>query len=194
MLVDNYDSFTWNLYHYFEQLSEAVDVFRNDDEKCFTAAGYDAMVISPGPGLPADAGFTPLLIREFADTLPVLGICLGYQALVEHYGGKLLNLEAVLHGIQLHTTVTYRESVLFRGLPDLLETGHYHSWIADPGCFPEVLKVTAIDSLGHIMAFEHRELPVMGLQFHPESVMTPLGFRMLNNWIAFLQSKLTETV
>lgn len=183
MIVDNYDSFTWNLCHYLEQLADIVDVFRNDDEQCLSMDGYDGIVISPGPGLPVEAGLTKMVVGKVVGRKPLLGICLGHQAIIEHFGGKLMNLASVLHGRQCVTKQLGKDAVLFRKLPEYFETGHYHSWVADPEHFPEDLKVTAADKSGNIMAFEHKQSDVSGVQFHPESVMTPLGFLMMKNWV-----------
>lgn len=183
LLVDNYDSFTWNLFHYLIQMSEKVEVIRNDDERCFDALEYDGVVISPGPGIPAESGHTPAIIGMVAGKRPLLGVCLGHQAIVEHYGGSLVNLPTVLHGKQRTTRVLCTDAILFGGLPETFSTGHYHSWVGCSKNFPAELRVTAETRDGAIMAFEHKHLSVMGLQFHPESVLTPLGFNMLKNWI-----------
>ena len=183
MMVDNYDSFTWNLVHYLEKMSVDVDVFRNDEEKCLQIDGYDGIIISPGPGMPDDAGFSPEVIQKSVGIVPVLGVCLGLQAIVRHFGGKLLNLSCVLHGKQCITTILDKESVLFRDIPETILTGYYHSWVAAQATLPSVLKITAVSRKGDVMALDHITLPVTGVQFHPESVLTPFGLKMISNWV-----------
>lgn len=193
LIVDNYDSFTWNLYHYLEQLSDRVDVFRNDDERCLSTDDYDGIVISPGPGLPVDSGMSETVIGKVTGRVPLLGICLGHQAIVEYFGGSLVNLASVLHGRQCVTNLLDKSAVLFRGFPESFETGHYHSWVADPENMPEEIKVTAADESGNIMAIEHRTFQISGVQFHPESVMTPLGFGMIENWVKQMRVESIKT-
>jgi anthranilate synthase component II len=183
LLVDNYDSFTWNLFHYLEQMVEHVDVIRNDDERCLATHLYDGVVISPGPGLPGESEYTTDVISRAAGTIPLLGICLGLQSIVMHYGGDLVNLSEVLHGKQRVTHIADRADPLFAGLGPEILTGHYHSWVADPDSMPSALTVTARDQEGHIMAARHLSQEVAGVQFHPESILTPEGFVMISNWI-----------
>lgn len=182
MLVDNYDSFTWNLHHYLFQITENVDVFLNDDIRCLDITGYDGVVISPGPGLPSESGYTPEILLRFFDKIAILGICLGHQAIVEHFGGALINIPSVLHGVQCKTIITDEKCVLFKSLPNKIETGHYHSWIADPVKLPSSLNITAVTESSLIMAVEHRDFNVKSVQFHPESVLTPSGFTIIKNW------------
>jgi anthranilate synthase component II len=189
LLVDNYDSFTWNLCHYLEQIADAVSVVRNDDLACLNPDAFQAVVISPGPGLPLEAGYTMEVIARTAGKIPLLGVCLGHQAIIEHFGGRLLNLPKVFHGKQRTTLVVRKEAVLFKGLPVILRTGHYHSWVADPAYQPSALEITAVDSEGNIMACQDESGWVSGVQFHPESVMTPDGFEMLRNWITFVKKQ-----
>jgi len=189
LLVDNYDSFTWNLHHYLEQFGAAVDVVRNDDRRIMILSGYSGVVISPGPGLPSDAGFMPAALGEAVNTLPVLGVCLGMQAIAEHYGGGLVNLEEVLHGRQLATTLLDPGEPLFAGIPAILHTGHYHSWVVCDTTLPDSLVPLATDEKGNLMALRHQTLPVYGVQFHPESVLTPDGLKLIGNWLMIVKNQ-----
>jgi anthranilate synthase component II len=188
LLVDNYDSFTWNLYHYLDQLAEEVEVYRNDQVECLEVHRYDGVVISPGPGLPGESEFTMEVIARAAGTVPLLGICLGLQSIVMHYGGNLINLKEVLHGKQRETTILDKYDPLFHGIGPKLLTGHYHSWAPDPETMPETMIITAIDQDGHIMAARHRCHQVAGVQFHPESILTPEGFTIIGNWVQLVNN------
>lgn len=183
LLLDNYDSFTWNLHHLLEPLAQ-VDVVRNDAITVEEAGRYDRIVLSPGPGLPAEAGIMPELLRKLMPTHPILGICLGMQAIVEACGGSLFNQEQVMHGVSVPCTPERPVDRLFAGIDVPFEVGLYHSWAADPATFPAELQVTARSAQGVIMALRHREHDVCGVQFHPESVMTPEGARMIANWVS----------
>lgn len=186
LILDNYDSFTYNLYHMIEAVmpeDDRLDVRRNDEIRLDGLEVYDKIVISPGPGLPAQAGITCELIDKYAARKSILGVCLGHQAIGEVFGGRLLNLPEVLHGLAIKTTVIQRDEPLFFGCPDSFETGRYHSWVIDPETFPQVLEITAIDSRRLIMAIRHRRHDVRGVQFHPESIMTGVGQTMLKNWV-----------
>jgi anthranilate synthase component II len=183
LLVDNYDSFTWNLYHYLDQFVRRVDVLRNDEPGCLCQGAYDGVVVSPGPGLPADAGYSLQVIESAAGKMPLLGVCLGMQALAEFYGGTLKNLERVLHGRQCTTTLCVPTDPLFRGVTGTFSTGHYHSWVVDHHTLPKQLVPLAYDEFGNLMAIRHRNLPVWGVQFHPESVLTPSGLTIIENWV-----------
>lgn len=186
LIIDNYDSFTYNLYHLVEAVMPAkgrIKVLRNDAVTTREAAQYDKLIISPGPGLPKDAGISCELIRVLSGQKSILGVCLGHQAIGEVFGGKLMNLPEVLHGKAIRTRITDRTEPLFRGCPVRFDTGRYHSWVIEPGSLPADLRVTAMDEKGLIMAISHKNLDVKGLQFHPESVMTPTGRQMLSNWI-----------
>ncbi len=186
LLLDNYDSFTWNLYHYLEQLSsEEVIVKRNDEITVSDASSYSGILLSPGPGLPSEAGIMPELIRTCGESIPILGICLGHQAIGEAYGGQLQNLDKVLHGVQREVIVERPVDRLFADIPDRFFTGHYHSWVISQNNMPSVLSVTARDSEGVIMAVSHRNHPVSGVQFHPESILTENGMKILENWLYF---------
>jgi len=186
LLLDNYDSFTYNLFHLLEPLVERIDVVLNDQFEIEQIHQYDAVVFSPGPGLPQDAGCMPQLIRQFHQQIPMLGICLGMQAMAECFGGTLRNLESVLHGVPQKCNVVKPKDALFQNLPSSFETGHYHSWIVDQ--LPESFEVTAVHSDGWPMAIAHKTLNVCGVQFHPESVLTPNGGQMLKNWVIHIET------
>jgi anthranilate synthase component 2 len=185
LLLDNYDSFTYNLAQYLMELSgEEVVVCRNDEVDLQTVERFDRIVLSPGPGLPSEAGCMPEILRLFAAHIPVLGICLGHQAIVEAYGGQLRQLDQVLHGLVRKVTVTVPDDPLFLGVPAELQTGRYHSWVADEAFFPADLQVLALGEEGSIQVLKHCQHPVYGIQFHPESVMTPFGKKLLANWLS----------
>ncbi len=186
LILDNYDSFTFNLYHIVESLlsdGDTLEVHRNDQISLEAVGQYDKIIISPGPGLPEEAGITCELIRRYAPEKSILGVCLGHQAITEVFGGRLQNLEQVLHGVSIATKVEKPDALLFRHCPDVFETGRYHSWVPDPEAFPKALEITALDQNGHIMALQHKTFDVHGVQFHPESVMTPVGKQILRNWV-----------
>ena len=184
VVIDNYDSFTYNLVHAIKKISgEMVDVFRNDELELSDLEKYNKIVLSPGPGIPEEAGLLLPIIREFAPRKSILGVCLGHQAIGEAFGGTLTNMNHVLHGIATPVTKTEIETVLFDGLPDSFMVGRYHSWIVDQDGFPSCLKVTSYDDKGLIMSMKHTEYDVEGVQFHPESVLTPLGEQMIANWL-----------
>ena len=184
LILDNYDSFTWNLEHYFREiLGTRPDVIRNDQMKVEEAAVYDAIVLSPGPGLPKDAGIMHELIRRFAPEKRILGVCLGMQAIGEVFGGTLTNLPKVYHGIATPATQVVQDEILFQGIHTEFQIGRYHSWVVDQMNFPSCLEITAIEKNNMIMALRHREYDVRGVQFHPESVLTPEGKQMIKNWI-----------
>ncbi len=186
LLLDNYDSFTWNLHHYLTQLSgEPVIVKRNDEISLSEASDYKSIVLSPGPGLPADAGIMPELILKYGHEVPIFGICLGHQAIGEAYGAKLTNLDTVLHGVQRAVFIEKPEDRIFKGLPDKINSGHYHSWVLSSNEIPDELEVTARDADGVVMAISHKTFPISGVQFHPESVMTDYGMQIMENWLHF---------
>ena len=182
LLLDNYDSYTWNLYHLLAP-HVSVEVVRNDAITVEEAAGFDRIVLSPGPGLPSEAGIMPALLRELMPTHPILGVCLGLQGIVEACGGSLYNLERVRHGVPMPCIVASPEDPLFDGLPAEFEVGLYHSWAANGEGLPPALQVTARGVDGVIMAIRHRHYDVCAVQFHPESVLTPLGPRIIRNWL-----------
>ncbi len=192
LVLDNYDSFTYNLVQYLEELLERpVTVRRNDAIGLDEAARFDAIVLSPGPGLPAEAGIMPELIRALAGRVPILGVCLGHQAIAEAFGGSLINLADVWHGKETDIHIRVADEALFAGLPNPFRAGRYHSWVVDAATLPDALEVTATDAAGQIMALRHRTLPLHGVQFHPESIMTPQGRQLLANWLAFAKASQT---
>ena len=183
-VIDNYDSFTYNLVHAIKKISGLpVDVFRNDEIELEDLDQYDKIVLSPGPGIPEEAGLLLDIIKRFAPTKSILGVCLGNQAIGEAFGGSLTNMNRVLHGIATPVTITKNKTDLYNGLPETFEVGRYHSWIVNESDLPECLKVTAYDDKGMIMSLKHTTYDVEGVQFHPESVLTPLGEQMIANWL-----------
>ena len=194
LVFDNYDSFTYNLVHLVEKiLHQKVEVHRNDQIPLEKVKEFDKIILSPGPGIPVEAGLLLPLIKEYASSKSILGVCLGHQAIGEAFGGKLINLSAVYHGVA--TKIRLRsssnkgssqaegESPLFRDLPDEIEVGRYHSWIVADEDFPAELQVTSRDENNYIMALQHRRFDVQGVQFHPESVLTPKGEEIMRNWL-----------
>jgi anthranilate synthase component 2 len=184
LVFDNYDSFTYNLVHLVEKiLHQKVDVYRNDQLPLEKVKAYDKIILSPGPGVPEEAGLLLPLIKEYAATKSILGVCLGHQAIGEAFGGKLTNLSKVYHGIATNINITKPAAKLFKGFGKELEVGRYHSWIIANEGFPEELEITATDDNGFIMALQHKKYDIQGVQFHPESVLTPDGEKILQNWI-----------
>ncbi len=188
LVFDNYDSFTYNLVHLVEKITgEKVDVVRNDQLPLDKAAEYDKIILSPGPGIPSEAGSLLPLIRQYAETKSILGVCLGHQAIGEAFGGNLLNLAEVYHGvatpIQLNTSREVKSGDVLAELPDTILVGRYHSWVVDEKSLPDCLEVTALDQNRQIMGLRHKTYDVQGVQFHPESVLTPDGEKMLRNWL-----------
>lgn len=191
LVFDNYDSFTYNLVQLVEKITHhKVDVFRNDQIDLAKVKAYDKIILSPGPGIPVEAGLLLPLIREYAATKSILGVCLGHQAIGEAFGARLTNLVTVFHGVA--TPVTVLPGIVhtggngvFNGMANELEAGRYHSWIVAAEGFPEELEITAVDNNGYIMALQHRTYDVQGVQFHPESVLTPAGEAMLRNWLSW---------
>jgi len=184
LVFDNYDSFTYNLVHLVEKITgEKVDVYRNDQIALKDVAAYDKIILSPGPGIPEEAGLLLPLIKEYAATKSILGVCLGHQAIAEAFGGTLTNLSTVFHGVATPIKVKSKNSKILQGLPETIEVGRYHSWIVNEKDLPPVLEITATDENGYIMALQHKTLDVQGVQFHPESVLTPDGEQILRNWL-----------
>lgn len=182
VIIDNYDSFTYNLAHLVKELGAEVDVLRNDKFELEELEKYDKIILSPGPGIPEEAGLLLEVIRTYAGRKPILGVCLGEQAIGQVFGGKLTNLSEVFHGIQTNVKIKNKDYI-FSGLPTEIPVGRYHSWVVDTDGFPEELVITAISSEGQIMALKHREYDVHGIQFHPESVLTPDGKQIVGNWL-----------
>ena len=186
LLFDNYDSFTYNLVHAIKSLGyENVDVYRNDKIELSQIDHYDKIILSPGPGLPSEAGIMMELIKEYANHKSILGVCLGHQAIAEAFGAKLENISTVFHGVQTAIKIV-KEDYLFAELPKEILAGRYHSWIVSKSDFPSELEVTAVDEAGDIMALKHKTLDLHGVQFHPESILTPDGVQIIQN---FLQTK-----
>jgi anthranilate synthase component 2 len=188
LVFDNYDSFTYNLVHLVEKIThEKVEVHRNDQIPLEKVKEYDKIILSPGPGIPEEAGLLLPLIKEYAASKSILGVCLGHQAIGQAFGGGLINLSSVFHGVATKIVVGSPESgvrsPLFAGLPDELEAGRYHSWVVSKENFPEDLEITAEDETGMIMGLQHKTYDVQGVQFHPESVLTPKGEDIMRNWL-----------
>ncbi len=183
LIIDNYDSFTYNLVHIVEQYVPSFDVFRNDKIDIDIIDKYDGLILSPGPGLPKDAGILIDIIKKYSSTKKILGVCLGCQAIAEAFGGKLENMETVRHGQSLITKITDNTDCIFAGLPPTFNCGRYHSWVIDKQTLPESLEITAVDDQGYIMAVKHKAFDVRGVQFHPESVMTEYGKQIIKNWL-----------
>ena len=182
VIIDNYDSFTYNLSHLVKELGAEVTVLRNDQFELADLESYSKIILSPGPGIPAEAGLLLDVIRTYAGHKPILGVCLGHQAIGEVFGAKLENLTDVFHGVATPCHITSNDP-LFTGLPADITVGRYHSWVVSTDGLPDCLEVTAVSDEGQIMALRHRELNVRGIQFHPESVLTPDGKKMLQNWM-----------
>lgn len=184
LLLDNYDSFTYNIAHYLRELTgDDIPVIRNDQIRLEEVDAFDAIVLSPGPGLPAQAGIMPEVLKRYSPYKKILGICLGMQAIGEASGGTLFNLPSVFHGVATTATILCPDEVLFKGLPEKIRVGRYHSWVVDEKNLPAVLEITAVDDSGSIMALRHKQFDVRGVQFHPESVLTPDGKAMISNWL-----------
>ena len=182
IIIDNYDSFTYNLSHLLKELGADVTVVRNDKFQIEDLEQYDKIVLSPGPGIPSEAGLMPDAIKAYAGRKPILGICLGHQAIGEAFGAKLLNIGNVVHGVATPAHLTAQD-YLFEGLPKEIEVGRYHSWVVSDTDLPECLEVTSRSDDGYIMSLRHREYDIRGIQFHPESVLTPNGMDIINNWL-----------
>jgi anthranilate synthase component 2 len=182
VIIDNYDSFTYNLSHLVKELGAEVTVYRNDKFEMEALQPFDKIILSPGPGIPSEAGKLLAVIDTYKGVKPILGVCLGEQAIGEFFGGKLTNLSDVYHGVQTNTRLLHND-YLFEGLPENIQVGRYHSWIVDNEGLPACLEVTAVSDEGYIMALKHREFDIHGIQFHPESVLTPEGHVILKNWL-----------
>ncbi|MGA9637110.1 anthranilate synthase component II [Flavobacterium sp.] len=182
LVIDNYDSFTYNLVHYLEDLNCEVTVYRNDEFDIDEIAHFDKIVLSPGPGIPDEAGLLKQVIEKYGPTKSIFGVCLGQQAIGEVYGGTLSNLDKVYHGVAMNIKTVVDDEILFQGLDKEFEVGRYHSWVVDP-TLPEVLEATSFDENGQVMSLRHKKFDVRGVQFHPESVLTPDGKKMLENWV-----------
>jgi anthranilate synthase component 2 len=182
VIIDNYDSFTYNLSHAVKALGANVTVVRNDQFELKDLEKYDKIILSPGPGIPSESGLLLDVIRSYDDIKPILGICLGEQAIGEAFGGKLINLKDVFHGVQTPVQIL-NDEVLFKSLPEKLLVGRYHSWVVSKEELPDCLEITALSEEGYIMGLRHKIFDVHGIQFHPESVLTPEGIQIIQNFI-----------
>lgn len=184
LVIDNYDSFTYNLVHYLEDLDCKVTVLRNDQFELGNINRFNKILLSPGPGIPDEAGLLKPLIKQYASTKSILGVCLGQQAIGEVFGGTITNLDTVFHGVATKIEIIDNTEYLFNGLEKHIEVGRYHSWVVNSN-LPDCLIATSYDENGQIMSLKHKEFDVKGVQFHPESVLTPNGKQILKNWINF---------
>lgn len=182
LILDNYDSFTYNIVHAVREMGFNPDVVRNDKITLPEIDEYDKIIISPGPGIPSEAGILPALLKEYSGKKPILGVCLGHQAIAENFGAKLENLKEVYHGVQTDSFKTEPDYIL-ESFPDKFTIGRYHSWIVSNEEFPEELIVTSRDSEGNIMSIRHRDLDIHGVQFHPESLLTPNGIKVIEAFL-----------
>lgn len=182
LVIDNYDSFTYNLVHYLEDLNCEVTAKRNDKLSLTEADKYDKIVLSPGPGIPDEAGLLKTIIKTYASTKSILGVCLGQQAICEVFGGSLINLDEVYHGVATKITVTVDDEPLFKNMDKTFDAGRYHSWVVAPE-LPQELEATSFDENGQVMSLRHKSYDVKGVQYHPESVLTPNGKQILENWL-----------
>lgn len=187
LMIDNYDSFTYNLVHMLEAFEGVfVDVKRNDRFSLSEVESYDKIVLSPGPGIPSEAGLMPELVRTFAETKSILGVCLGHQCIGECFGGTLVNIQVPIHGKATAIDVVDGAEPLFKELPNRFSVGRYHSWVVDAETFPKSeLRITAVDDTGRVMALRHKRFDVSGVQFHPESILTECGQKILENFISY---------
>lgn len=183
LVIDNYDSFTYNLVHLINECGREAEVWRNDKFEIEDVASFDKILLSPGPGIPKEAGLLLKIISKYGATKSILGICLGQQAIAEVYGGQLFNLDKPVHGVGSKIQVTDPADLLFQGVPEEFMAGRYHSWAVSKEGFPSELKITAIDESGVIMALRHKNLDVRGVQFHPESILSEYGKKIINNWL-----------
>ncbi len=181
-IIDNYDSFTYNIVHILEKFGASVDVFRNDKFEIQELSSYDKIMLSPGPGIPREAGQLLDVIRTYAGKKPILGICLGHQAIGEVFGCKLINLNEVYHGVSTPIQIISKDH-LFDNLPNQIEVGRYHSWSIEKSTISDCIEVTSISEDGEIMSIRHKQYDIRGLQFHPESVLTPMGGIIIHNWL-----------
>lgn len=182
VIIDNYDSFTYNLSHLVKELGAEVTVYRNDQFEMSQLEEFDKIILSPGPGIPSEAGLLLDVIQSYAGKKPILGVCLGHQAIGESFGGKLTNIGEVVHGVATPCHITV-DDYLFESLPKDIEIGRYHSWVVDAQDFPTCLEVTSVSDEGFVMSLRHKEYDIRGIQYHPESVLTKDGKTILKNWL-----------
>ena len=182
VIIDNYDSFTYNLAHLVKELGAEVSVVRNDQFRLSELKPFDKIILSPGPGIPTEAGLLMDVIDAYASVKPILGVCLGHQAIGEYFGGKLTNLSQVFHGIASIISITAPDYI-YKELPAQVQVGRYHSWVVDNEGLPYCLEVTSVSEEGQIMSLRHKQYDVRGIQYHPESVLTPEGRKIIANWL-----------
>ena len=182
VIIDNYDSFTYNLAHLVKELGAEVSVVRNDQFRLSELKPFDKIILSPGPGIPTEAGLLMDVIDAYASVKPILGVCLGHQAIGEYFGGKLTNLSQVFHGIGSIMSITAPDYI-YKELPAQVQVGRYHSWVVDNEGLPDCLEVTSVSEEGQIMSLRHKQYDVRGIQYHPESVLTPEGRKIIANWL-----------
>ena len=182
LVIDNYDSFTYNLVHYLEDLDCEVTVKRNDQLTLEEVAPFEKILLSPGPGIPDEAGLLKEIIKQYAPTKSIFGVCLGQQAIGEVFGGKIINLDSVFHGVATNIKIVVEDESMFEGLDKNIEVGRYHSWVVDSN-LPDELEATSFDENGQVMSLRHKVYDVKAVQFHPESVLTPKGKQILKNWV-----------
>lgn len=182
VIIDNYDSFTYNLAHLVKELGAEVSVVRNDQFRLSELKPFDKIILSPGPGIPTEAGLLMDVIDAYASVKPILGVCLGHQAIGEYFGGKLTNLSQVFHGVASTISITAPDYI-YKELPAQVQVGRYHSWVVDNEGLPDCLEVTSVSEEGQIMSLRHKQYDVRGIQYHPESVLTPEGWKIIANWL-----------
>jgi anthranilate synthase component 2 len=188
LIIDNYDSFVYNVVQLVRQIDGVdVDVVRNDDDRLNDLCNYDAIIISPGPDVPHTAGMLMKVIDKYHKAIPMLGICLGFQALAEYFGAKLINLQSPLHGHESTLTKVDNTDVLYKSISEPIVAGHYHSWVVDNNSLPQCLTPTAYDEAGNLMSFTHRALQIYGVQYHPESIITTHGKDIIENFLSHLR-------
>lgn len=188
VIIDNYDSFTYNLAHLVKELGAEVSVVRNDQFRLSELKPFDKIILSPGPGIPTEAGLLMDVIDAYAPVKPILGVCLGHQAIGEYFGGKLTNLSQVFHGIASTISITAPDYI-YKELPAQVQVGRYHSWVVDNEGLPDCLEVTSVSEEGQIMSLRHKQYDVRGIQYHPESVLTPEGRKIIANWLKHWQKR-----
>ena len=188
VIIDNYDSFTYNLAHLVKELGAEVSVVRNDQFRLPELKPFDKIILSPGPGIPTEAGLLMDVIDAYAPVKPILGVCLGHQAIGEYFGGKLTNLSQVFHGIASTISITAPDYI-YKELPAQVQMGRYHSWVVDNEGLPDCLEVTSVSEEGQIMSLRHKQYDVRGIQYHPESVLTPEGRKIIANWLKHCQKR-----
>ncbi|MDO3693741.1 aminodeoxychorismate/anthranilate synthase component II [Wenyingzhuangia sp. chi5] len=193
LILDNYDSFTYNLVHMVEEITgETPDVFRNDEIPLEVVGDYDLIMLSPGPGVPDEAGILKEVIAEYAGKRPIFGVCLGLQAITEVFGGKIINMDNVFHGVATEMKVVDDDALIFKNIPTFFTAARYHSWIADGETMPKELKITCLDEDGGVMAIQHEKYNISAVQFHPESILTPDGEAMVREFIENAQKEISK--